>query len=232
MTQSLIDLVREKQRRRAQERMPLLPPHKPEMLYIGCIDARLDPIDDIGIPKGKALIYRNIAALVRPSSDSPLGTPMDMDTINAALATGEIPESVSMGATLEFFVGHIPSDGKKKHIVISGHTDCGGIDACLHDRCKHDSYLPRYLSALKEAREEVIANPALITSEQKHRALEEASVRQSIKNLMTYDVIRKAVEEDRVELHGWVIDTATQRISELDANGIFQPMTGVNGHQR
>ncbi len=224
MPPSIIDRIRDKQKHKPAQ-LELEPPrHRPEMLYIGCIDARLDPVADIGIPQGKALIYRNIAALVRPSAGS-----AGVGEEATASAAGEIPESVSMGAALEFFINHIPAESKKKHIVVSGHTHCGGIQACLHESARHDHYLPRYLSALKEEREKVLKDPALFTDEQRHRALEEACVRASIANLMTYDTVRLAVEEGRVELHGWVIDTASKRISEMDANGVFQPLSQQPG---
>jgi carbonic anhydrase len=214
---SIIDRIKAKQSN--QPVLDLHPPrHRPEMLYIGCIDARLDPVADIGIPQGKALIYRNIAALVRPAQGH--GGSIDGE---AAVASGEIPESVSIGAALEFFLVHIemPPSGVK-HIVVSGHTDCGGIRACVQG--VPGDYLPRYLTALSAVREHVLANPAHTTEAQRCDAMEEAAVRQSIENLKSYDVVRKALETGKVELHGWIINTATQRILEMDAEGIFQPL--------
>ena len=82
-------------------------PHEPEVLLIGCVDARTDPIRDLGIPKGKALILRNVAALVHPEGEKRL-------TESAALA---------------FAVRHM----KVKHVCIMGHTDCGGIRAAIKD---------------------------------------------------------------------------------------------------
>src|SRR5271155_3615329 len=79
------------------------PKHQPEMLYIGCVDARLDPIDDIGIDKGAALIFRNIGALVL--KDEYAGRGLDREAISAG---GEIPQNVSIGAVLEFFLNHLP----------------------------------------------------------------------------------------------------------------------------
>lgn len=218
---SIIDNIRLKQQLAQAPVQTAPPPHRPEMLYIGCVDARLDPIDDIGIPKGKALIYRNVAALVRPASGGG-----NVEKVEAA--GGEIPENVSVGAALEFFIRHIPAPagGGKKQIVVSGHTDCGGIHACLHGAAKpEDHHLKRYLSALKDACARVLGMSGL-SDEQRHRALEEDSVRQSVQNLKTYDVVKKAVEAGQVELHGWVIDTATQRISELSEKGGFVPMSG------
>lgn len=216
--QDIINDIRRKQRQTPAVGEGRPPQHRPEMLYIGCIDARLDPIDDIGIPKGKALIYRNIAALVRPEP----GVPAEMVDGNSALETGQIPESIGIGAALEFFVKHIPHvDGKPKHIVVAGHTDCGGIRACLHKTgVQEDRYLPRYLAALTEVRRLVVEHAAQhphMDEDAQLLSLEQSAVRQSVANLMSYEVVRSAVEARTLFLHGWVIDTATQGISELDA---------------
>ncbi len=214
-------------RQQALTAMPLhhLPPkHRPEMLYIGCVDARLDPIDDIGIDKGTALIFRNIGALV--PKDGCVGGKLNSEGITAGNA---IPQNVSMGAILEFFLHHIPGvPGQVKHIVVSGHTDCSGLKACQNEECgNHDYYLPLYLDALMDVRARV-RNDAKIKgwdNAQILHALEEESVRQSIANLRTYAVIQRAIDEGRLEVHGWVINTATQCISEMNPGTLeFEPM--------
>jgi len=167
--------------------------HMPEMLYIGCIDARLDPIKDIGIALGAALIHRTIAALV------------------AGVDKKGRPHSLGEAATVEFAVNVM----KVEHIVVAGHTHCGGLQACLKGcSCKTTEYLHEYLVPLNALRKVVLKENVSHTA-QSH-ALEENSVKMSLKNLMSYPFIKKAVKEGRLILHGWVIDTATKRISELD----------------
>lgn len=185
---------------------PHTPPvHQPDMLYIGCVDARLDPIDDLGIRKGMALIKRDIAALVTPGNRS-------------------------LGATLEFFLNHLPEKpGKPKHIVISGHTDCGGLKACRHHACgERDHYLPLYLEELEDVRAAVMDkaeklgwNEARILQE-----LEKESIKQSIVHLQTYPAVQRALAENRLVIHGWLLDTATQEINVLNAKiDQFERMT-------
>jgi carbonic anhydrase len=203
---------------------PILPKHEPEMLYIGCIDARLDPINDIGIEKGKALIFRNIGALV-PKDQRKRGEKLNRD----AILGSEIPASAGIGATLEFFLNHLPDKpGKVKHIVVGGHTDCGGLQACQHGVAgEYDYYLPLYLDALKDMRAAVMkeAEAKAWDSEEILRALEEGSVRQSMTNLLTYPAVCKAIEDGRLEIHGWVINTASQRIKEMNPKTWeFEPM--------
>jgi carbonic anhydrase len=223
---NIIDKIRLRQALAAQPDRHTPPRHEPKMLYIGCVDARLDPIDDIGIEKGAALILRNIGALV-PKDERMEGSP-DRETI---LAGGQIPQNVGIGAALEFFLNHLPQPrAQPKHIVISGHTDCGGMKACQRGEFgEHDHHLALYLEGLREARarigEEARANNW--GPERVLRALEEASVRQSVSNLRTYPVVRQAVADGRAQIHGWIINTATQLISELNPEtSEFEPMAG------
>ena len=182
--------------------------HRPEMLYFGCVDARLDPIADIGIAKGRSIIFRNIAAMVM--------------------------EDTAVGAVLEFFLNHIPAPpGKKKQIVISGHTDCGGLKACISSpwNTSPDKFLPRYLSNLAAVRERVLSQAQGWSENEILRALERESVRQSVANLMAFDVVRAAIDADRVNIHGWVLDTHSGHISEMDPDtGEFQAMAARFSH--
>jgi carbonic anhydrase len=107
---SLIDDILNKQKTQNFSAKQEVPEHKPEMLLIGCVDARKDPISDLGIEKGKALILRNLAALIRG--------------ISVAASQRE-----TEAAALEFAVKVV----QVKHIVAMGHTDCGGIRACMMD---------------------------------------------------------------------------------------------------
>ncbi|NBO17789.1 MAG: hypothetical protein EBV03_00900 [Proteobacteria bacterium] len=228
--EDILDHVRRHQELLAGRPRPQLPQHQPEMLYIGCVDARLDPIADIGIEKGKALILRNIAALVPKGHDS--GTSMEL---HAAIASGEIPQNASIGAVLEFFLNHIPQKpGKIKHIVVSGHTDCGGLKTCQQGHfAESDHYLPQYLGTLKEVMAQVMlkAKSLLWGKDQELHGLEEESVRQSVANLRTYPAVREAMEKGTLQVHGWVIDTATQRVNELNADTQqFEPMVHAAGH--
>ncbi len=133
---------------------------------------------------------------------------------------GEIPQNVSIGAAIEFFLNHIPLEhGKVKHIVIAAHTDCGGLKACQHGGYgDQDHHLPLYLESLKEVRTKVMddANSNGWDNAQVLDALEKESVRQSMANLLSYPVVRNAIDQGKLELHGWIIDTTTQHISEMN----------------
>lgn len=193
----ILDYIRKKQEERAGNEK-ILPPHEPEMLLIGCVDARLDIIDDIGIPKGKALVMRNIAALVAGAHEESAERPIE-------------------AATLEFAVTVM----KVKHIAVMGHTDCGGIRAQLNGT--DIPQIKRYLDPLETVHQHVQERGGSLKKQA--REMEQAAVRLSLKNLRTYESVKQAERAKRLELHGWVIDTATQQLFELDEqSGTFNPM--------
>lgn len=180
----IIDLITKLQHEGAHEAHD--EPHNPQMLLIGCVDARKDPIGDLGIPKGAALILRNVAALVHPESEGRL-------TESAALAF----------AVREMHV---------KHIAVMGHTDCGGIRAAIKGISSYS--LRDYLAPINHIKE-TVCKQAGDLSEQEH-LLEQEAVKYSMNSLMTYDYIAQAMEAGELFLHGWVMDTATAKIHYYD----------------
>lgn len=165
-----------------------VPTHKPEMLLIGCVDARKDPIADLGIPRGKALILRNIAALIRGTS-----------------VVAEKRETEA--AALEFAVKVM----KVKYIVVMGHTDCGGIAAKLRD--VELPAIKRYLSPLDDLKDEIVNSG--LSGEEMHRAMEEGAVKMSVQNLLSYDYVREAKEAGELTIVGWLLDITSSKLVEI-----------------
>lgn len=174
--------------------------HKPEMLLIGCVDARLDPKSDIGIPRGKALIYRNIAALV-------------------AGKDGGSGDRLSVAAALEFAINSM----HVQKIVVMGHTGCGGIAAFLQGDHEDTHHIYDYLKPLEQVRVEAVRKGE--TVDEQARNMEKAAVAFSLENLMSYEVVMAAVQAGKLQLQGWVIDTGNRLIWEMDpVTGKFNPM--------
>ena len=199
-----------------------IPAHEPEILLLGCVDARIRPID-LGIPEGKALIERKIAALIPPPGGK---------------------DSESMEALLEFAI-----KGKRvKDIVVMGHTDCGGVKGCLCGTCGFHSdgtayemnALDKYLEQLHPARERVrekfltpderkVLDDPIHPGRDKLNAklqpeLERETVRESYANLIKYDVVKQAVEAGTLKIHGWMVHTDSLYLDELKPDQSFQPL--------
>jgi carbonic anhydrase len=197
----VIDLIRARQNLLIVPKSDEPPTHKPEILLIGCVDARLSIHKDLGFPDGSALIYRNIAALVSGNTE------------------GDWHEHVSEAAALEFAVNVM----KVKHIVVMGHTDCGGIKASLANTLGEKNPISQYLEPLHSVRDEVIAKGG--DQKAQASAMEKAAVRNSVVNLVSYPSVADAMREGRIQIHGWVINTGTKVISEMDREtGEFHSM--------
>lgn len=176
------------------------PEHNPEMLLIGCVDARLDPKTDIGIPRGKALIYRNIAALV-------------------AGQNGGEGDRLSVAAALEFAINSM----HVQKIVVMGHTNCGGIRTFLQGDHEDTHHIYEYLKPLEHVRIEAAKKGE--GPEIQARNMEKAAVVFSLENLLTYEVVQQAVKQGTLQLQGWVLDTGNRLIWEMDPETrAFHPM--------
>lgn len=169
-------------------------PHQPEMLLIGCVDARKDPIGDLGIPIGKALILRNVAALVHPEHEKRL-------TESAALA---------------FAVREM----KVKHVVVMGHTDCGGIRAALEGSSSFS--LRDYLAPIAAIRDAVRQESD--NAHERRDLLEQEAIKYSVRSLRSYDYIAEGERGGTLSLHGWLLDTASGLLQAWDERAdTFQP---------
>lgn len=185
---SIITQILEKLEKDNSDSESGFPEHQPEMLLIGCVDARKDPIKDLGIPKGKALILRNIAALIRGTS------------VKAEQRETE-------AAALEFAVKVM----KVKHIAVMGHTDCGGIRAALTDIELPD--IKNYLSPLDAIKEE--AKQSGKSLDEQARILEKEAVKLSVQNLKSYPYIQDAIDKGELEIHGWILDIANGDLNKV-----------------
>ena len=163
----------------------------PQILFIGCDDSRVIPEAIIGARPGDLFVLRVIANIVPP------------------YGTGER----AVGATLEYAVRYL----KVQHIVICGHTDCGGIAALdVHPDQLYEPHLARWVEYARPAQTQVDARG--VDPDARHRAIVEQNVLLQMENLRTYDPVRQVLEAGELALHGWVYDLSSGRISYWDAD--------------
>ena len=151
-------------------------------MVISCCDSRVHATSIFGAEQGEFFIHRNIANLVppyRPDSDHH-GTSAAVEYAVSAL-------SVS-------------------HIIVLGHSNCGGVQGCL-SMCsgeapeleKTSSFVGRWMDILRPGYERVKDEP---DRQKQLRMLEKEAVLVSLNNLMTFPFVRDAVESDLLALHG------------------------------
>jgi carbonic anhydrase len=166
----------------------------PETLVIACSDSRTDPAIVMNSRPGDMFVVRNVAAIVPPYK------------------TDSMHHGTS--AAIEFAVRTL----KVKHIVVMGHSLCGGIQALesLDSFQTQYEFLPQWVSIGASALEKVATKMKGASKEEKRCALEQGVVLVSLKNLMTFPWIRSEVEAGRTQLHGWYLDISSGRLLRYD----------------
>jgi len=162
----------------------------PTVLLIGCSDSRVDPALLTGCSPGDLFVVRNVANLIPPAEHD--------------------RSHHGVSAALEYAVCHL----EVAHVIILGHSQCGGIRALLEGVPEGQSaeYIGPWVSIAQRARDQVLRELAGKEREKQARACEQAAILVSLDNLMTYPWLKERVEAGRILLHGWYFDIATGRL--------------------
>ncbi|MFC3613265.1 carbonic anhydrase [Lutimaribacter marinistellae] len=169
---------------------------RPRAMVISCCDSRVHVTSIFGADQGEFFIHRNIANLVPPYE----------------------PDGDHHGtsAAVEYAVTVL----KVAHLIILGHSQCGGVQGCI-DMCEghapqleaKDSFVGRWMDILKPKYENV---SQMSDSTEKARAFEKHAVRASLENLMTFPFISSAVQDGSLSLHGLWTDIGEGGLEFLD----------------
>lgn len=136
--------------------------HSPQILWIGCSDARVPVNEMIGEPPGSVFVHRNIANLV-------------------------VNTDFNCLSVIQYAVDVL----KVKHIIVCGHYDCGGVKAALTNT-DHHSPLENWLRNIRDTyrlhKEELdaIADPRL-----RQRRLVELNVVEQCLNVFKTAVVQR-----------------------------------------
>jgi carbonic anhydrase len=177
----------------------------PEIMVIGCCDSRVSPEVIFDARPGELFVVRNVANLVPPYS--PDG------------------EYHGVSAALEFAVGAL----RVKHIIVLGHAYCGGVRAFAEDRepLSPGDFIGKWMSLIAPAAARLSPRGDMSLSDYFVR-LEQASIVNTLDNLLTFPRLRKLIERGHVELHGAYFGVATGELSVLDPqSGRFVPAIGA-----
>lgn len=176
----------------------------PECMVVSCCDSRVDPETIFSAMPGELFVARNVANLIPPYEKSGL--------FHGA------------SAALEFAVLNL----RIKHIIIMGHSSCGGIKAALDQNAAIQTeaqFISRWMSMLNDARLSVLASHQVASDEDRQRALEMEGIKQSIQNLRTFPFVKEREDKGRLSLHGAHFDIKTGTLSVLNhSRGAFFPL--------
>lgn len=154
---------------------------RPRAMVISCCDSRVHVTAIFGADQGEFFIHRNIANLVPPFN--PDG------------------EYHGTSAAIEYAITSL----KVSHIVVLGHSGCGGVEGC-YDMCsghapeleKQSSFIGRWMEILRPGFNR-LGNG---TDDERKQMLEKEAVLISLENLMSFPFVKEAVDNDDLSLHG------------------------------
>lgn len=154
----------------------------PRSMIIACCDSRVHVTAIFGADQGEFFIHRNIANLVPPYTPN--------------------TDYHGTSAAVEYAVKVL----KVAHLIVVGHSGCGGVQGC-HDMCaghapelsSGSSFVGRWMEILRPGYERTadIADPA-----KRVATMEREAVLISLENLMGFPFVNEAVAADELTLHG------------------------------
>lgn len=172
----------------------------PSILWLGCSDSRVPETTLLGLQPGDVFVHRNIANIVSPID-------------------------INSSAVVEYAVAHL----KVKHIVLCGHTCCGGAGAALGDS-KVGGVLDTWLTPLKQLRHKNAAElEAIQDSGKRAIRLAEINVVSGVETLLSNCVVEEAIKERGLQVHGAIYDIASGRLRDLGVGNSTNGVKGIEG---
>lgn len=161
----------------------------PEYLWIGCADSRVPANEIVGLKPGELFVHRNIANLVQN---------MDYNCMSVVQYAVEVL--------------------KVKHIIVTGHYGCGGVQAAMDD--KEHGLVDNWLRAIKDIyfnhRDEI---DALRFREQKVNRLCELNVMTQVANLAKSKILLHAWQRNQpVSIHGMIYSICDGHLKNLNVS--------------
>jgi carbonic anhydrase len=146
----------------------------PKIMMISCCDSRVDPALICSADPGDLFMVRNVANIVP-----------HYDKNNTHDCTS---------AALEFGINFL----KVKHLIIMGHSQCGGIQALLHHNkspaSPQNDFISNWVSVIKAN------NKKLCMSDDDYAKL---ALKQSKANCLTFPWIKQQLAAQELMIHLW-----------------------------
>ena len=157
----------------------------PKILWIGCSDSRVPETTILGLKPGDVFVHRNIANIL---------TPTDLSSLSV----------------IEYAVVYL----KVQHIVLCGHTSCGGVAAALDN--KRLGKIDTWLMPLRQVRMQNAAGLESLSPTEKARKMVELNVEAGVNVLRSNPDVIEAVKERGLTVHGMVYDLAKGQLLPVE----------------
>ncbi len=164
----------------------------PDIMVVTCCDSRVDPALILQCDPGDLFVVRNVAGIIPPyeKDGSYHGT----------------------SAALEFGIRFL----KAKHLIILGHSQCGGIQTLLDQgHPQQTDFIKSWVSLVKSE----LTQAADIDDYAKQ------SLDKSRQNCLTFPWVRRRVDENELSIHLWFFEIKSGTIfTHSIASGEYKPL--------
>ena len=164
----------------------------PKTLFIGCSDSRVPANQITGLEPGEVFVHRNVANVVVHS---------DLNCLSA----------------MQFAVDVL----KVKHIIVCGHSGCGGVRAAL--KCERHGLVDNWIRHVQDVKERHISCLQAIPQENDQLdRLCELNVIEQVANVCQTTVVTSAWDRGQdLTVHGWIYGLKDGHLRDLKmtANG-------------
>ena len=123
------------------------------------------------------------------------------------------PTDISLTSVLEFAVGVV----KVQHVILCGHTTCGGVAAAMGNKKVGTGVIDTWLLPLRALRRKYSRELNSLTEEEKNSKLVDLNVIEGVARLKENPIVMEAVNERGVKVWGLVYDLGTGKLRQVRA---------------
>lgn len=145
---------------------------KPDVMVVSCCDSRVDPALILQCDPGDLFVVRNVANIIPPYEKD------------------ELHHGTS--AALEFGIRFL----NVKHLILLGHSQCGGIQALLtQDNAHQNDFISNWVSLVQTH-----------THDKDPDTYAKIALNQSYEHCLTFPWIKEKVAQKNLLIHRWFFD--------------------------
>ena len=160
----------------------------PQFLWIGCADSRVPANEIMGLLPGEVFVHRNVANLVVHS---------DMNCLSV----------------LQYAVEVL----KVKHILVTGHYGCGGVQAALEDR--EFGLIDNWLRHIKDVYRLYESDFESLPQDKRLDLLCELNVAEQVANVCHTTIVQNAWKRGQsLSIHGFIYSVKNGILKDLGVN--------------
>ncbi|KAJ9630923.1 hypothetical protein H2203_001451 [Taxawa tesnikishii (nom. ined.)] len=157
----------------------------PKILWIGCADSRIPESTVLGLKPGDVFVHRNIGNILTETD-------------------------LSATSVIEYAIRHLKVD----HVIVCGHTSCGGVNAALANQKL--AVLDLWLQPLRLLRLKHTDELEKLSLEDRSTRLSQLNVLHSLEVLKMNATVIEAMKERGLELHGIIYNLQKGRLEPME----------------